>query len=90
MKKVILVILTVIIASVLAFSLTACNSNVATDKLLRLNWCDGGFKETFTYSVSGKVGETLVTGTLTLTIKPAGSGYVIERQQTMEIGRAHV
>lgn len=33
MKKVILVILTVIIASVLAFSLTACNSNVATDKL---------------------------------------------------------
>ncbi|MDY3235985.1 MAG: hypothetical protein SOW89_04070, partial [Eubacteriales bacterium] len=86
MKKVILVILTVIIASVLAFSLTACNSNVATDKLLRLNWCDGGFTETFTYSVSGKVGETLVTGTLTLTIKPAGSGYVIERQQTMDDG----
>ena len=86
MKKVILVILTVIITSILALSLVACNSNVATDKLLRLNWCDEDFTESFTYSVSGKVGDAIVTGSLVLTIKPVENGYVIERVQTMDDG----
>lgn len=86
MKKVILIILTVITVSILALSLAACSSNVSTDKLLRLNWCSDDFTETFTYSVSGKVDGNLVTGSLVLTIKPADGGYVVEREQVMDDG----
>ena len=86
MKKFVLIVLTIITASILAFSLVACGNNVPTDKLLRLNFCNNDFVETFVYSVSGKVGDSVVNGTLTFKISPSDGGYVIERTQEMDDG----
>lgn len=81
MKKAFIFAILIVSALCLTVGLTACSSNVTTDKLIRRNWSETD-TETFTYEIFENDNKA---GTLVQSVKPLGNreGYELNFEQTM-------